>query len=237
MRRKPISDANIQRAYRVRITLFLIGALLLVLLPTYLYEGFQTLNALGQIERERDQWQRPADVIQALNLKEGSVVVDLGSGVGYFALKLSPVVGKRGRVMAVDILKEPLAFLWVRSFLRSQRNIDIIHGYPDNPRLPTNVADGVLVANTYHEFRQPKLILDHLFQSLKPGGRLVIADHGPRSAGVQSREIEGQLHEVRPELVEPEVRQAGFEIIGRQNRFIDQPKDDHVWWLIVARKP
>jgi len=139
--------------------------------------------------------------------------------------------------MAVDILKEPLAFLWVRSFLRSQRNIDIIHGYPDNPRLPTNVADGVLVANTYHEFRQPKLILDHLFQSLKPGGRLVIADHGPRSAGVQSREIEGQLHEVRPELVEPEVRQAGFEIIGRQNRFIDQPKDDHVWWLIVARKP
>jgi len=83
MRRKPISDANIQRAYRVRITLFLIGALLLVLLSTYLYEGFQTLNALGQIERERDQWQRPADVIQALNLKEGSVVVDLGNGLQY----------------------------------------------------------------------------------------------------------------------------------------------------------
>jgi hypothetical protein len=90
MRWKPISDANIQRAYRVRITLFLIGALLLVLLLTYLYSGFQILNALGQIERERDQWQRPADVIQALNLREDSVVVDLGSGVGYFALKLSP---------------------------------------------------------------------------------------------------------------------------------------------------
>jgi predicted methyltransferase len=234
---KPISDANIQRAYRIRITLFLIGALLLVLLLTYLYSGFQTLNALGQIERERDQWQRPADVIQALNLREGSVVVDLGSGVGYFALRLSPVVGKRGRVMAVDILKEPLAFLWVRSFMRNQHNIDIIYGYPDNPRLPTDVADGVLLANTYHEFAQPMPILDHLFQSLKPGGRLVIVDHGPRTAGGQSREIEGQHHELRPELVEPEVRHAGLEIISRQDHFIDQPNDDHVWWLIVSQKP
>jgi predicted methyltransferase len=237
MRRKPISDANIQRAYRVRITLFLIGAFLLVLLLIYLSEGLQTLNALGQVERERDQWQRPADVIQALNLREGGAVVDLGSGVGYFALKLSPVVGKRGRVIAVDILKEPLAFLWVRSFLRNQHNIDVIHGYPDNPRLPTGVVDGVLVANTYHELAQPKPILYHLFQSLKPGGRLVIVDHGPRSAGGESREREGQHHELRPELVEPEVRQAGFEIISRQDRFIDQPNDDHVWWLIVARKP
>src|ERR1019366_9388053 len=106
MRRKPISDANIQRAYRVRITLFLIGAFLLVLLLIYLSEGLQTLNASGQVERERAQWQRPADVIQALNLREGGAVVDLGSGVGYFALKLSPVVRKRGRVIAVDILKE-----------------------------------------------------------------------------------------------------------------------------------
>ncbi len=68
MLRKPISDANIQSAYRVRITLFLIGAFLLVLLLIYLSQGLQTLNALGQVERERDQWQRPADVIQALNL-------------------------------------------------------------------------------------------------------------------------------------------------------------------------
>ena len=235
MHRKP--NADIQRASRVRITLFVIGSLLLVLLLNDLYQGFQTLDLLKQVERERDQWQRPTDVIQALNLREGDAVVDLGCGVGYFALKLSPVVGKRGRVMAVDILREPLAFLWVRSFLRNQHNIDIIRGYFDDPRLPISVADGVLVANTYHELAQPKPILDHLFQSLKPGGRLVIVDQGPRSAGRESREIEGQHHELRPELVEPEVRQAGFEIISRQDRFIDQPNDDHVWWLIVARKP
>jgi hypothetical protein len=82
MRRKPISDPNIQRAYRVRITLFVIGSLLLVLLLNDLYQGFQTLDLLMQVERERDQWQRPTDVIQALNLREGDAVVDLGCGVG-----------------------------------------------------------------------------------------------------------------------------------------------------------
>jgi hypothetical protein len=91
----PVPDSKIQRTYRVRVALFLIGTVLLLLLLTYLYQGIPTLRALDQIESERDHWQRPSDVIQALNLHEGSVVVDFGSGVGYFALKLSPVVGKR----------------------------------------------------------------------------------------------------------------------------------------------
>ena len=114
-----VSDAHIQRTYRVRVALFVLGAGLLVLLSTYLYRGIQTLNALDQIERERDHWQRPSDVIQALNLHEGSVAVDFGSGVGYFALKLSPVVGKRGSVVAEDIRRESLAFLRIRALVRS----------------------------------------------------------------------------------------------------------------------
>ena len=71
----------------------------------------------SQIESERDHWQRPSDVIQALNLHEGSVVVDFGSGAGYFALKLSPVVGKRGSVVAEDIRRESLTFLRIQSVL------------------------------------------------------------------------------------------------------------------------
>ena len=92
----PVPNDRVQRTYRVRIALFLIGAVLLVLLLSYLYEGIQTLNALEQIESDRDRWQRPSDVIQALNLHQGSVVVEFGCGVGYFALKLCPLVGKNG---------------------------------------------------------------------------------------------------------------------------------------------
>jgi predicted methyltransferase len=233
---KPVPDAEIQRAYRVRITLFLISAFLGIFFLVILYRGIATLNALDQVESERDRWQRPDDVIQALTLKDGNVVVDLGSGTGYFALKLSSVVGRRGSVVAVDILKGSLLFLCVRAFLRNQGNIRTIHGQPDNPLLQTGSADAVLIANTYHEFTQPKPILDHVFQSLKPGGRLVILDHALRSAATESREIRTEHHEISADLVDAEVRWAGFEIISHQDRFIDRPSDKHVWWLIVAQR-
>ena len=106
----------------------------------------------------------------------------------------------------------------------------------DDPRFPAGFADAVLIANTYHELTAPKLILHHLADSLKPGGRLVIIDRSPRSGFVASRETQTEHHELHPDLVETEVRNAGFEVISRQDRFIDRPADDQVWWLIVTRK-
>jgi predicted methyltransferase len=234
---KPVPDAEVQRAYRVRITLFLIGTFLIVSILIVLYRGIATLNALEQIERERDSWQRPEDVIQALALKEGNAVVDLGSGVGYFALKFSPVVGKRGSVIAVDILTQPLLFLRIRAFLRNQHNIQIIHGEPDDPHLQTVMADAVLIANTYHEFTKPKQILDHVLQSLKRGGRLVILDHALPSPATEFPEKRTDHHEIPAELVDSEIRRAGFEIVSRQDRFVDRANGEHVWWIIVAQKP
>jgi predicted methyltransferase len=233
----PIPDNRIQRTYRIRVALFLIGTVPLLLLLTYLYQGIQTLNALDQIERERDHWQRPSDVIQALSLHEGSVVVDFGSGVGYFALKLSPVVGKSGSVVAEDIRWESLIFLRIRASLRGQHNVTTIRGETDGPRLPSGFADSVLIANTYHELTEPKPILRQLADSLKPGGRLVIVDRSPRSGAAKYREAQAEHHELRPDLVETEVRTAGFEIISRQDCFIDRPVDDETWWLLITRKP
>jgi predicted methyltransferase len=233
----PVPDSRIQRAYRVRVALFLLGTVLLLFLLGYLYQGIQTLHALDRIESQRDHWQRPSDVIQALNLREGSVVVDFGSGVGYFALKLSPVVGKRGRIIAEDIRREPLVFLRIRAFLRSQSNLRTIRGEIYDPRLPAGFADSVLIANTYHELTEPIPILRHLAKSLKPGGRLVIVDRGPRSGIAESREGQAEHHELRADLVETEVRNAGFAIISRDDHFIDRPLDDETWWLLVANKP
>jgi predicted methyltransferase len=233
----PVPDSRIHRTYRVRVTLFLLGTVLLVLLLGYLYQVIQTLHALDGIESERDHWQRPSEVIQALNLHEGSVVVDFGSGVGYFALKLSPVVGKSGSVVAEDIRRESLVFLRMRAFMRSQSNLRTIHGAIDDPRLPAGFADAVLIANTYHELTEPKPILRHLAESLRPGGCLVIVDRGRRSGAAESRAAQTEHHEVRPDSVETEVRNAGFEIISRDDHFIDRPVDDHIWWLLVAHKP
>jgi predicted methyltransferase len=81
---------KIQRVYRIRIALFLLGVVLVVALLSTTYQAVRALIRLDVVERERDQWQRPGSVLQLLNLKNGDVVADLGCGSGYFALKLSP---------------------------------------------------------------------------------------------------------------------------------------------------
>ncbi|HTD22841.1 MAG TPA: class I SAM-dependent methyltransferase [Terriglobales bacterium] len=201
------------------------------------YDAIQTLSRLDAVERERDQWQRPAEVIQELNLKEGNVVVDLGSGVGYFSLKLSDTVGKTGKVLPVDILKFPLFVLRTRAFIDGKHNIDVILGEPNDPHLSAGTVDAMLIANTYHELTDSKTILGHVFQALKPGGRLVILDRGPRSENGESRSDEAEHHHISPALVEAEIRGSGFQIVKREDHFIDRPGDSQLWWLIVARKP
>ena len=163
----PVSDDRIQRAYRVRITIFLICAVLTVAILSTASQAILTLNRLEVVEHDRDQWQRPADVMQALDLREGSVVADIGSGAGYFALKLSPAVGKSGTVLAVDIQKEPLIFLWIRTLLRNQHNVHIIRGSPDDPKLPQSAVDNVLIVNAYHEFNRVWLLWNDA-----PNGRI-----------------------------------------------------------------
>ena len=128
-----------------RLALFVVCAILILLALNTLYAFTNTLNRLDAVESERDQWQRPADVLRALDLRPGNTVVDLGSGAGYFALKLSPVVGERGQVLAVDLRKLSLFFLWTRALLRGQHNVHVIVGKEDNPRLPAGAVDAVLI--------------------------------------------------------------------------------------------
>ena len=170
----PVPDDQIQRAYRVRVGLFFLLVLIIVAALFLIYQLTQTLYQLHLAEGERDRWQRPDDVIESLQLKDGNVVADVGCGVGYFSLKLAPKVAERGSILAEDILGESLRFLWIRAFLRHQSNIRIIHGSSDDPHLPNKTVDAVLIANSYHEFTKPLAILDCAFRALRSDGRLVV---------------------------------------------------------------
>ena len=214
------------RSYRLKVALFLIGSLALVALLHTMAQAMETLERLNVVERERDQWQRPSEIIQELNLRDGAVVVDLGSGAGYFALKLSSIVGAKGRVLAVDLRRLSLSFLWIRAWLWNRPNVTVMLGDADDPHLPERV-DAVLIVNTYHELTEPQAILDRVRQSLAPGGRLVIADRAPR-VGIQN-------HGLALESAEEQVRREGFEIIRVEDHLLDQPGEGP-WWLIVAQK-
>jgi ubiquinone/menaquinone biosynthesis C-methylase UbiE len=213
-----------------RIGLFLVCAIVIFLSLNTLYAFTNTLHQLDVIESERDQWQRPEDVLRALHLREGYSVVDLGSGAGYFSLKLSPAVGKRGQVIAVDLRRLSLVFLWTRALQRGQRNVHVVVGEEDNLRMPTGSVDAVLICNTYHEFSSPKLILNHVFRALRRGGHLVVVDRAPRATEAEN------AHEMPLAVVEGELQQGGFEIVSQDDHFIDQPGIDS-WWLLDARKP
>jgi len=212
-----------------KIALGLIGGLLLLILLNVIGQGWNTLDRLTLVEHERDGWQRAPAIIEQLNLREGSRVVDLGCGAGYFALKLSAAVGVKGNVQAVDILRLPLVFLWIRAHRAGvhdlfHNNLETVLGEPDDPHI-SGTVDAVLVANTYHELARPQIVLSHLRNALRSGGHLVIADRGPQSANAE--------HAIDPAIVEAELRRDGFGIVSRQDHFLDQP-DEGPWWLIVA---
>ena len=224
---------DLQRRYRVRIVLFVVLVVLATGTLSSVYRTVDTLRYLEIVESARDEWQRPADILRALDVRPGDAVVDLGCGVGYFALKVSERVGERGRVVAVDVRRTALVFLRLRALLQRRHNLTIIRSSENDPQLSERSADAVLVANTYHELGDPGAILDHVFRALRPGGRLVIVDPTP-GAGAEDGPETASHHYQRPAAAAAQLRRAGFAVLDEDDRFIDS--GGHVWWLIVARR-
>ena len=142
-------------------------------------QAVRTLDTLRAVERERDGWQRPDEILRQLRLERGQTVVDLGSGAGYFALKIAPLVAPNGQVLAVDLRRQSLAFLWIRAALGGHRNLHVIHSHVDDPALPPGPVDAVLIANTYHELTEPEPIVSALSGVMRTGAMLVVVDRGP----------------------------------------------------------
>jgi SAM-dependent methyltransferase len=231
----PSEDARIQGQYRRRIALFLSLAAVALLGMGAIAWTATAVQRVDAVEAERDSWQRPADVMRALDLGDGKVVVDLGSGVGYFALKLADRVGGRGHVLAVDVRRFPLLFLRARALRRGLHNLEAVQGEPDDPHLPAGGVDAVLVANTFHELEHQEIVLGRAKDALRPSGRLVVVDPGPSVAVGASAATEPHRHE-SPGSAEARLRQTGFEIVSRDDRFVDGSSHGR-WWMIVARKP
>ena len=128
------------------------------------------IAAVEGVEAERDQWQRPAEIVQALNLKTGDPLL-ISAGAGYFALKLADAVGNDGQVLAVDLRRLSLIFLAHQALsLQESTTFERSSGTPMIPHLPAGAADAVLIANTYHELSAPETILEHQMRATRRRG-------------------------------------------------------------------
>lgn len=187
---------------------------------------------------ERDDWQRVPAIFAGLGVKPGAFVADVGAGGGYFTDRLTAAVGLEGRVYAVDISERELMRLHEWRVTNGVRNVELILGATDDPRLPYQSLDAVLIVNAYHEMVDFEAMLAGIRQSLRVGGRLVIVDNTPPDS-IAARAEQTARHDIAIGFVETDLEQAGFRIVDRQPGFIALDHDDHVHrhWMLVAERP
>ncbi len=123
---------------------------------------------------ERDAWQKPDAVIKALDLKQDTIVADIGSATGYFPVRFAGALPK-GRVYGIDIEKSMVDYLNERAGRENLPNLSSILGKPDDPKLPEPV-DVVFICNTYHHIEDRQVYFEKLKKNLRAGARLVIVD-------------------------------------------------------------
>src|SRR5499426_605424 len=133
-------------------------------------------------EKERDDAGEPGQLVRLLGIKAGMTVADLGAGSGYYVVRLSPIVGSSGRIIAEDVVPEYLQGLRKRVRDLGLQNVTVTLGEPHDPRLPTGSVDVAILVHMYHEITQPYGLLYNLVPALRPDARVGIVDaYGPTS--------------------------------------------------------
>jgi ubiquinone/menaquinone biosynthesis C-methylase UbiE len=132
----------------------------------------------------RDAYQKPEEVMRALALKPGETVADIGSGSGYFTLRLAAAVGDTGRVYGVDIDPEMIRHLNRRVRDAGLRNVQTVLSDPDDPLLPDRSIDRFVIVDTWHHVEKQPEYLALMKKMLKPGGQVVMIDFQKRELPV-----------------------------------------------------
>jgi SAM-dependent methyltransferase len=168
---------------------------------------------------KRDEKLQVNRVMDLLGIKEGSSVADIGAGSGWFSVRAARRAGVGGTIYAVDINKAFLKHIEKRAKKENLPNIHPLLSKPDDPLLPNQSVDAVLILNTYHEIAQPVRLLKRIRQAMRAGARLGIIDSDGK----------GNDHGVEESVVVKEAEQAGFVLVDRHD-FVKP--DDHDYFLI-----
>jgi len=163
---------------------------------------------------QRDAWQKPHEVIQALALKPDAVVADVGAGTGYFAARLANML-PQGVVYAEDIEPDMVKYLAERAKREKLPNLRAVAGVADDPRLPAK-ADLILLVDVYHHIDQRERFFSKLRDSLKAGGRLALIDFRPDAPNGPPKAMR-----IPPDVVKQELAQAGY-TLQAEHTFLPQ---------------
>ena len=171
---------------------------------------------LGLLESpDRDDWQRPEQIMDALGIAEGSKVADIGIGSGWFTIRLARRVGPNGLVYAEDVQRQMLEATRRRVSREGLKNVETILGTDTNPNLPPGTLDAILIVDTYPEVDERVTFLRNLAAALKPNGRIGVVNYKPGQGGPGPAPNEGVR--VDSSAVEADARAAGLRVLRREN--------------------
>ena len=157
---------------------------------------------------ERDKEERPEQLIDALHIRPGATVADVGSGTGYFTRRLAEKVGPRGKVYAVDVQQEMLDKTKATIDKYKLANVEYVLALETNPRLPAASIDLAFLAYAYHEFADPEATMSAIRRALKPGGRVVVLEYAKESKIAPA----SPLHKMSFDEIRREIEPMGFVI-------------------------
>lgn len=183
------------------------------------------VGGAGWLERpEREDEEAPSKAIDALELKPGMVVADIGAGSGYYASRMARRVGPSGRVYATDIQQGMIDLLDRRIRSEGLANVTTVLGGMDDPKLPANSIDLAIMVDVYHELQQPQIFLQRLKATFKPGARLVLLEFRKEDPKVPILEV----HKMSVAEVKQELEAEGF--------VLDRVIDVLPWQHIIVLK-
>jgi SAM-dependent methyltransferase len=167
---------------------------------------------LGLIQApDREQWQKPEQIMDALRIAEGSTVADVGAGGGWFTIRLARRVGPNGLVVAEDIQQPMIEEISRRVQRENVPWVRPLLGTATDPRLPPGL-DAILIVDVYHEMDDPVTLLKNAARSLKPNGRLGVVDFLPGGGGPGPAPDQ----RVDPKTVIREAEAAGLRLISQE---------------------
>lgn len=182
----------------------------LLLIITLMVPGLFTARAQGQSqdawEKRMNRLQPPDKVMDAMGVKPGMIIGEVGAGNGRYAVKMAERVGPTGKIYANDISPGKIDYLNRRCKREGITNIETIRGTVTDPKLPEGKMDIVYLINTYHHLDKPVELMKNIIPALKPGGRLVLIEHETEKSG----DMDG--HSTPQKTVLKQVQEAGFKL-------------------------
>jgi ubiquinone/menaquinone biosynthesis C-methylase UbiE len=203
-----------------------IGLLVLLLAAGAAVAGALAQSSSGDDSRDARR------ITDALAIRPGSTVGEIGGGNGALAIAIALVVGDAGRVFVTELGEDRVASLTRAIERAGAKNVTVLAADPAKANLEAGCCDALYMRNVYHHFDDPRAMNASLFEALRPGGMLGVMDFTPPGEPARSpreRDADGQ-HGVVAETVADELKQAGFDVVSTESGNGREV-------FVVARKP